>query len=158
MSAARVSRAAGKLLKDNMVTVSVCESCTGGMLGSMITEVPGSSQYFLGGVIAYADRIKKLAGVKAATLRKHGAVSEQTAREMAQGIRRICGSDIGVSITGIAGPTGGSEEKPVGLVYVGLATSRTCLVERQKFRGTRSTIRKKTCLHALNMLCALLMQ
>lgn len=158
MNAVRISRAIGKLLQINQMTVSVCESCTGGMLGSVITAIPGSSQYFLGGVIAYADRIKQRIGVKKVTLRQHGAVSEQTAREMAQGIRAMCGSDIGVSITGIAGPSGGSKEKPVGLVYFGLATSQGCLVERKVFRGTRSTIRKKACLHALNMLSALLEQ
>ncbi len=158
MNAVHLSRAVGKLLKKKQMTVSVCESCTGGMLGSVITGIPGSSRYFLGGVIAYADRMKKGVGVKAATLRQHGAVSEQTAREMAQGTRAMCGSDIGVSITGIAGPTGGSKEKPVGLVYFGLATSRGCLVDRKRYRGTRSTIRKKACVHALNMLYALLEQ
>jgi nicotinamide-nucleotide amidase len=158
MNAARLSRAIGKLLTKKHMTVSVCESCTGGMLGSMITEIPGSSRYFIGGVIAYADRIKKLVGVKAATLHKEGAVSERTAREMAQGVRRTLKTDIGVSVTGIAGPTGGSEEKPVGLVYVGLATAKSCLVEHRKFRGSRNTIRKKACLHALEMLCVLLKQ
>ena len=156
MNTVRISRAVGKSLQKNQMTMSVCESCTGGMLGSIITAQPGSSQYFIGGMIAYADRMKRRVGVKATTLRKHGAVSEQTAREMAQGIRAMCGSDIGVSITGIAGPTGGSQEKPVGLVYFGLATTQGCLVERKRFRGTRSTIREKACLHALNMLYALL--
>jgi nicotinamide-nucleotide amidase len=158
MNAVHLSRAVGRLLMKNKMTVSVCESCTGGMLGSVITAIAGSSQHFLGGVIAYADHIKRLTGVKAATLRKHGAVSEQTAREMAQGIRAMCGSDIGVSITGIAGPTGGTKEKPVGLVYFGLAASQGCLVERKRFRGTRSTIRKMACVHALHMLYALLEQ
>ena len=158
MNTAGLSRTIGTLLKEQRLTVSVCESCTGGMLGSIVTGIPGSSQYFLGGVIAYADGMKKRVGVKAATLKQHGAVSEQTAREMAHGIRRMCSSDIGVSITGIAGPGGGSKEKPVGLVYVGLATSRGCVVDRTRFRGTRSTIRKKACLHALNMLAALLEQ
>ncbi len=158
MNAVRLSRAVGKLLTKNEMTVSVCESCTGGMLGSFVTGIPGSSRYFLGGVIAYADRIKQLVGVKKTTLRKHGAVSEQTAREMARGIRAMCGSDIGVSITGVAGPAGGSEEKPVGLVYFGLATSQVCLIERKRYRGTRSAIRKKACLHALSMLYALLKQ
>ena len=158
MNAVRLLRAIGKLLVKNEMTVCVCESCTGGMLGSMITGIPGSSQYFLGGMIAYADRMKQLVGVKAATLTKHGAVSEPTAREMAQGVRAMCGSDIGVSITGIAGPTGGAKEKPVGLVYFGLATSKRCVVERKRFRGTRSTIRKKACMHALNMLYVLLEQ
>lgn len=158
MNAARLSRAIGKLLKKKRMTVSVCESCTGGMLGSIITQTPGSSRYFVGGVIVYADRIKRLVGVKAAILKKDGAVSENAARAMAQGVRRTLKTDIGVSITGIAGPTGGSKTKPVGLVYIGLATATSCRVEHDTFRGSRSTIRKNACLHALEMLYALLKQ
>lgn len=159
MNASELSHAVGKSLKKKRMTVSVCESCTGGMLGSMITHIPGSSQYFLGGVIAYADRIKqRLVGVKAVTLRKNGAVSERTAREMAEGVRRKFNTDVGVSITGIAGPTGGSKTKPVGLVYFGLASSKSCKVERKKFRGSRNTIRKNACLYALEMLYSLLKQ
>lgn len=158
MNAARLSRAIGKLLTKKRMTVSVCESCTGGMLGSIITQTPGSSEYFVGGVIAYADRIKRLVGVQAAILKKDGAVSDSAARAMAQGVRRTVKTDIGVSITGIAGPTGGSKTKPVGLVYFGLATATSCRVEHEKFRGSRSTIRKNACLHALEMLYALLKQ
>lgn len=158
MNAARLSRAIGKLLTKKRMTVSVCESCTGGMLGSIITQTPGSSEYFVGGVIAYADRIKRLVGVQAAILKKDGAVSDSAARAMAQGVRRTVKTDIGVSITGIAGPTGGSKTKPVGLVYFGLATATSCRLEHEKFRGSRSTIRKNACLHALEMLYALLKQ
>jgi len=158
MNAARLSRAIGKLLMKKGLTVSVCESCSGGMLGSIITQTPGSSRYFVGGVIAYADRIKRLVGVKAAILKKDGAVSENAARTMAQGVRRTLKTDIGVSITGIAGPNGGSKTKPVGLVYIGLAAATSCRVEHDTFRGSRSTIRKNACLHALEMLYALLKQ
>jgi nicotinamide-nucleotide amidase len=158
MNAAALSRAIGKLLEEKHLTVSVCESCTGGMLGSIITQIPGSSRYFVGGVIAYADRIKQLVGVKATILKKDGAVSNKAARAMAQGVRRTLKTDIGVSITGIAGPTGGSKTKPVGSVYFGLATATACRVEHETFKGTRSTIRKNACRHALEMLYARLKQ
>lgn len=156
MNAVELSRAVGMLLRRKHMTLSVCESCTGGMLGSIITAIPGSSHYFFGGVIAYADRMKRQVGVKAATLKKYGAVSEHTAREMAKGVRMMCRSDIGMSITGVAGPTGGSDTKPVGSVYFGLATSQDCQVVCKKFRGSRNTVRSKACRHALSMLYTVL--
>jgi nicotinamide-nucleotide amidase len=112
----------GRLLRQRQETVSVAESCTGGGIGQMLTEAGGSSDYFQGGVIAYDNRVKvNLLGVKKADLSKFGAVSATVAEQMATGIRKELDTDWGVSITGIAGPTGGSEAKPVGLVYVGLA-------------------------------------
>lgn len=139
------------------LTLSVCESCTGGMLGCMITSRSGSSAYFFGGIIAYANTVKKrLVGVRSRTLLASGAVSSRTAREMAQRVRRLTGSDIGVGITGIAGPTGGTRSKPVGLVYVAAAGKNACLVKRFQFRGTRISIRKKACIGALQTLKALL--
>ena len=111
-----------KLLINNNLTISTAESCTGGLVSSAITAVPGSSEVFGFGVCTYANEAKmKLLGVKAETLEKFGAVSEQTAMEMADGVRKLSGSDIALSLTGIAGPSGGSEEKPVGLVYLGVS-------------------------------------
>jgi len=98
--------------------VATAESCTAGLLGARLTEVPGSSAWYRGGLIVYDDRLKQsLAGVAADTLQRHGAVSECVARELAAGARRRCEADIGVGITGVAGPGGGNEEKPVGLVH-----------------------------------------
>lgn len=110
-------------LKEKGLTLACAESCTGGLVGKRITDVSGASEVFLGGCITYANEVKvKLLGVKEETLRRYGAVSEQTAREMAAGVRRALGADIGVSVTGIAGPGGGTKEKPVGTVFVGISS------------------------------------
>ena len=112
----------GELLAQRGLTVATAESCTGGLIGHLLTNVSGSSIYVLGGIIAYSNEIKQaLLGVSAATLERYGAVSEPTALEMARGARQRFGADVAVSATGIAGPTGGTPDKPVGLVYVGLA-------------------------------------
>jgi nicotinamide-nucleotide amidase len=123
-------------------TVAVAESCTGGELGGAITSVAGSSDVFLGGVIAYHNRVKERAlGVRAAALARHGAVSAQVAAAMARGARREMRADWGLAITGIAGAGGGSLEKPVGLVFVALAGRRGVEVKRLQFSGTRAMIR-----------------
>jgi PncC family amidohydrolase len=143
----------GRLLLKKRLTLSLCESCTGGMLGAIITGIPGSSKYFEGGIIAYSNEIKKrIAGVKTVTLKKFGAVSTQTAREMAKGVRRIMKTDIGISITGIAGPGGGTRAKPVGLVFIAFASKNTTSIHKFKFSGSRENIRKKTCISALKLL------
>ena len=112
----------GHLLRERGLTLAVAESCTGGRIGDRITDVPGSSAYFLLGVATYADEAKvRVLGVSERTLAEHGAVSTQTAEEMAAGVRRVSGADLGLSTTGIAGPGGGTPEKPVGTVCVGLA-------------------------------------
>ncbi|MBN2620906.1 nicotinamide-nucleotide amidohydrolase family protein [candidate division WOR-3 bacterium] len=143
----------GSLLKKTGMTISVCESCTGGMLGSVITSVAGSSEYFKGGVIAYANNVKvRIVGVRATTLQRYGAVSKQTAREMAQRVRDSLQTDIGLGITGIAGPTGGSRTKPVGCVYISVAIGKKIVVKEYTFQGTRKDIRKKACTRALHLL------
>lgn len=121
----------GRLLTERNLSIAVAESCTGGLLGHRLTNVPGSSIYFLGGIVAYSyDAKERLLGVQHNTLYDHGAVSEETAREMAQGVRRALGSDIGVSVTGIAGPGGGLPGKPVGLTWIGLSARDTDIVRQ----------------------------
>ena len=121
------------------VTVALAESCTGGLVGATITEIAGSSGYFLGGVVSYANAAKEeLLDVPSAVLRSHGAVSAQTARAMATGARRRFGAGIAASVTGIAGPDGGTTEKPVGLTYVGIADAAGSDVRRFTFDGDRA--------------------
>lgn len=144
----------GKLLLEKGVTISLAESCTGGLLAQRITDVPGSSRYFMGGIVAYDNTIKtKLLNVSPKTLEHYGAVSKETAVEMAQGIRRLMGSILGLAITGIAGPSGGSPEKPLGLVYIALAApDGTCCRKFKKFPGMRSAIRQGAANAGLNMI------
>jgi len=134
-------------------TVAVAESCTGGGVGVRLTARSGSSEYFLGGVIAYANRIKTaLLGVQESILEKHGAVSEPVAEEMAIGVRERCAADYGIGVTGIAGPGGGSEAMPVGLVYVAVASRRGCQVLELRVAGDRSAIREESVDAALGLL------
>ena len=120
------------------LTLATAESCTGGLVGHVITEQPGSSAYYLGGVVAYADRTKAgLLDVPEATLAAHGAVSAQVAAAMAEGVLRRCGADLAVAVTGIAGPEGGSEAKPVGLTYVAIAGVAGTEVRRHLWHGDR---------------------
>ena len=145
-----------KTLLEKKKIVATAESCTGGLLSKRITEVPGSSSVFTCGVCSYANEIKEsVLGVKHETLEKYGAVSAQTAAEMAAGIRRISGADIGISTTGIAGPGGGSAEKPVGLVYVGVDSDafRTTLrlMLGRGYGDEREYIRYVAATHALNL-------
>jgi len=151
--AERVERKVGLLLRERNLTLAIAESCTGGLLGHIITQVPGSSDYFMGGVIAYQNDAKtKLLGVKGTTIKRYGAVSRQTAIEMADGARRTFHADIALSTTGIAGPGGGTAEKPVGLVYIGLAAMRGKMVEKHLFSGSRHNIKKKAAYAALVIL------
>ena len=142
----------GALLKQRRLTISVAESCTGGLLGALITNISGSSEYFERGVVTYSNRAKtELLGVPADLIERHGAVSTQVAAAMAQGIRQTAKTDIGVSITGIAGPGGGSEQKPVGLVYIGLATSQGVRTVEHRFLGDREQVRIRASQMALDM-------
>jgi nicotinamide-nucleotide amidase len=145
---------AGKLLRAKSQSLALAESCTGGQLAGRVTDVPGSSDYFLGAAVTYANAAKAdLVGVSAATLERHGAVSEETAREMALGARKRFGATIGLSTTGIAGPGGGTPEKPVGTVHIALdAADGTRLHKRLLLPGERSLIRRWTTSTALGML------
>jgi nicotinamide-nucleotide amidase len=143
----------GSLLRARQATVAVAESCTGGMLGARFTSTPGSSEYFVGGFITYSNALKRnLLGVPAETLEQFGAVSQQTAAAMAEGARERAGSTYAISITGVAGPDGGTDEKPVGLVYIGIADTAGTVATRRRFLGDRQRIRIFTVQHALDLL------
>lgn len=141
------------LLKEHSWNVSAAESCTGGLFSGRITNVPGASAIFQESHVTYANEIKeKVLGVRHETLEAHGAVSEETAREMAEGVRKAAECDFGVGITGIAGPDGGSPEKPVGLVYIACATEGRTVCERFYFNGNRSKVRDYAVTNALILL------
>jgi len=143
----------GKLLRSHKLTLATAESCTGGLLGGTITAEAGSSDYYLGGVVGYANSTKeKLLGVSQDSLLKEGAVSAKVAAEMAEGVRKALGADLSLATTGIAGPGGGSAVKPVGLVYIALAHPKGTDVKKFQFVGNRDSIRKITVETALNIL------
>jgi nicotinamide-nucleotide amidase len=140
------------LLKKRRLTVATAESCTGGLIGDRVTNVPGSSHYFRGGVIAYSDDVKKkLLGVKDQTLRKWGAVSQQTVREMAAGVCSRLDADVGVAVSGVAGPGGGTKVKPVGLVHVCVRVEGQSTVERHHFHGSRRAVKEQSASAALEL-------
>ncbi len=144
--------AVGSILLETGKTIATAESCTGGLIGDRLTNVSGSSSYFKGGVVAYSNAVKMNAlNVKKTTLDAHGAVSEETAIEMARGVRKYLDADMGVSTTGIAGPTGGTDEKPVGLVYVGISTADYEKVYRFTFTPHRKTNKLMSSQAALNI-------
>jgi nicotinamide-nucleotide amidase len=143
----------GKLLLEKKQTLALAESCTGGLISHRITRVAGSSAYYLGGAVTYANDAKmQFLGVQSETLEKHGAVSEQTALEMARGIKERTGATIAVSVTGVAGPSGGSPEKPVGTVWIGLASDALHEARHYQFHGDRERIILATSQAALNWL------
>jgi nicotinamide-nucleotide amidase len=149
----RLPEVVGRELAAGRWTVAVAESCTGGLLAGSFTSVPGSSGWFRGGFVVYADDLKReLTGVLARTLDEHGAVSAATAGELAQGAARRCSADFGLGVTGIAGPGGGGVGKPVGLVYVALATSEATLSRELRLAGDRAAIRGRTVTAALDLL------
>jgi len=142
-----------ELLKARGMTCATAESCTGGGVGAAITSVPGSSAVYLGGVVSYDNSVKRgVLGVAEDTLADHGAVSPECAAEMAAGVRRLVGADIAVSVTGIAGPGGGTRDKPVGLVWFGLASPDGVRTEKAVFAGGREDVRRAAVLHAVGML------
>ena len=142
----------GRLAERNL-TLATAESCTGGLIGSRITDVSGSSETYLVGFVTYSNQAKKeLLGVDEQLLIEYGAVSEQVARAMAEGARRVSGADIAISVTGIAGPTGGTAAKPVGLVYMALAAADGTIAFEHRFSGSRMDIKQRASQAALNML------
>lgn len=143
----------GRLLAEEGMTLALAESCTGGMVGARITDVPGSSRYFRGSIAAYADAVKEaVLGIPRATLEAEGVVSETVAAAMAEGARGRLAADVGVGITGIAGPGGATEGKPVGLVCIALASPHGTVAETFRFGGDRATIRARAATAALNMI------
>jgi nicotinamide-nucleotide amidase len=153
-----IEEVVGRMLFDSSRSLAVAESCTSGLLAARITRIPGSSNYFLGGVLCYSNEVKtSLCGVPGELLATHGAVSPQVAEALAQGIRsRLCAS-VGLSVTGIAGPGGGSEDKPVGLVYIGVADENRVTHVRRIFTGDRETVRDRSAFFALASLRTFLM-
>jgi len=145
--------AALQLLIENKKTIAAAESCTGGLLAKRLTDIPGASAAFLGGVVAYANEVKtELLGVPAGLIAMNGAVSEPVARAMAEGVRARMGTDFGIGITGVAGPGGGTEEKPVGTVFVALATGEETFLRRLSLGTDRARVRIVATHHALDML------
>lgn len=144
----------GKELRAAGLTIACAESCTGGLLTSMLTDVSGSSSYVMGSVVSYSNDVKaRVLHVSEETLAVYGAVSEETAREMAQSVRKLIHADIGVGITGIAGPDGGSTEKPVGLVYIAVADQTHTVVQKNNFHGTRFENKQVAVHKAFAMIC-----
>ena len=138
-------------------SLALAESCTGGLIGYRITAVPGSSRYFRGAAVTYDDRVKeRILGVRRATLLRHGAVSAETAVAMARGARKVFGAGVALSVTGIAGPGGGTDEKPVGLVYAAVAAGRKTRWTIGRFRGGRAHIRRRAADMALELLLSFL--
>lgn len=153
MSDLSLEERVGLRLAELGVTMATAESCCGGLISHRITNVSGSSAYFAGGVVSYSNEAKvKMLDVEKSSLEKYGAVSDIVAIEMAQGARRAFLADFAVSVTGIAGPTGGSEDKPVGLVYVGVASPTGIRVERCVFEGSRDEVKAQTADRALELL------
>jgi nicotinamide-nucleotide amidase len=147
--AQRLDRAA----RSSTVTVATAESCTGGLIGHVLTEIPGASDYYLGGAVSYSNDAKeRLLGVPAETIARHGAVSAQVAVAMAEGARSAFSAAVAVSVTGIAGPAGGSDAKPVGLTYVAVADAAGHAVRRHVWTGDRSANKRLSASAALQLL------
>lgn len=142
-----------RLLRDSGLTLSLAESCSGGLIAKRITDIPGSSGYFLLGAVTYSNDAKeRVLGVPAKLIEQYGAVSGEVALAMAEGVRKVSGSDIALATTGIAGPEGGSPEKPVGTVYLAIATPEGGNTFLQHFAGDRSAVREATAEAALRLL------
>ena len=157
MTDMQLEKLVGDLLRSHGLTLSVAESCTGGLLSHRLTNVPGSSDYFIGGVVAYSyDAKERVLAVRHDTLYDHGAVSEQTALEMARGARRLFHTDVALSITGISGPGGGLPDKPVGLTYIALSARDREVCRRFVWDGDREGNKARSAQAALEMLAGYL--
>jgi len=154
MNAAPMALKTGSRLLESGLTLSTAESCTGGLVSKLLTDIPGSSAYYMGGIISYSNESKiKLLGVRKDTLKDFGAVSSETALEMADGVRKALSTDLSLAVTGIAGPGGGSDEKPVGTVFIACAKEgRDTLSMGFHFKGTRAEIRAQSAEAALELL------
>ncbi len=142
-----------KRLIKSAKTIASAESCTGGLLSVLLTQLPGSSQYFILGVTVYSNQTKEnILKIPALSIRKYGAVSEKTALAMAQNIRKLAKTDFGIAITGIAGPTGSTASKPIGTVFIALATKNKTVCKKFVFKGNRNSVRKQASLKALQLL------
>jgi PncC family amidohydrolase len=142
----------GDLLLQHGLWLATAESCTGGLISHLVTNVAGSSAYYLGGVTAYTNEVKmRLLGVSQDTLEQHGAVSEETVLEMSRGIRKVMGADIGISVSGIAGPSGGTPDKPVGTVWIGLSSARAEYASHFLWSGDRLAIKELSAQAALKI-------
>jgi PncC family amidohydrolase len=149
----------GTLLRQRGWRLAVAESCTGGLIGHRLTNVPGSSTYYMGSITAYAyDAKVRLLGVSWGTLERHGAVSEETVKAMARGVRRVLAADVGLAVSGIAGPGGGTPDKPVGLLWIGLSTCETEIAARHIWDGDRLSNKKHSAEAALELLVNYLSQ
>jgi nicotinamide-nucleotide amidase len=143
----------GNILRKRNMTIAVAESCTGGLISSRITDSSGSSDYFTMGVVAYSNRTKEnILGVSPRLLKKYGAVSKQVALEMAKGVRLLANADIGIGVTGIAGPSGGTKSKPVGLVYIAIFTNKKRIVKKFQLKGSRKDIKLQASQAALDLI------
>ena len=139
-----LEKAIGNLLREKGLTLSIAESCTGGLICDRITDVPGSSDYFMGGMVNYSNESKaEHLGVPLVEIKRYGAVSSRVAGKMAQGVRKTFHTTFGLSTTGVAGPTGGTKRSPIGRVYIGFSDGRRTWVKREDFRGGRREIKRK---------------
>ncbi len=149
----RIVVSLSRILIDRGKTVAVAESCTGGLLANLLTNIPGSSRYFLLGIIPYNSRLKaSLLKIPALLIKRYGAVSMQVSKLMAQNVKRIASADCGIGITGIAGPLGNTPTKPIGTVFISVATKRKVISRRFHFLGNRLEIKRKAVLKAIAML------
>jgi PncC family amidohydrolase len=154
-----LEKAIGDLLRQNGWTLSIAESCTGGLICDRITDVSGSSDYFMGGMVTYSNESKaKHMGISLRYIRRFGAVSPQVARRMAQGVRKAFGTSFGLSTTGVAGPTGGTKRSPVGRVFIGLTAGRKVWVKKLDLKGSRRKIKETAAEKALQFLYEMLVE
>lgn len=153
MTAVKLEKAIGVFLSQHGWTLSVAESCTGGLISDRITDVPGSSEYFLGGVVSYSNRAKAdHLMIPLTYIEKYGPVSAQVAGKMAKGARRVFHTTFALSTTGVAGPAGGTKETPLGRVFIAVSHDRRTVVKKETFKGTRRTIKKEAAEKGLKLL------
>lgn len=148
----KLEKTIGNLLRKKGWSLSIAESCTGGLICDRITDVSGSSDYFMGGMVTYSNESKaEHLGVPLSIIKRHGAVSQQVARRMAQGVRKAFHTTFGLSTTGVAGPTGGTKRSPIGRVFIGISDGKRTWVMKEDFKGTRREIKKKATEEALQV-------